>query len=172
MKQMMNRWIQVTVTGMFLAVAGISAQAQEIKIGYVSLERILRDSVPAKEGSKKLESEFAGRDKELQELAARLKEAAQSFDRDAPVLTEADRVKRQRELQEMDRDLQRRQREFREDLNLRRNEEVQTLIDRAQRVVQKIAQDEKFDLILQDAVYQSARVDITERVLKALNDGQ
>lgn len=146
-----------------------TAQAQEIKVGYVSLDRILRDSAPARAGSQKLEAEFAKRDKELQEMGARLKTAAEHFDKEAPTLSEADRVKRQREVQEMDREFQRRQREFREDFNQRRNEEVQALIDRAQRVVRQIAEQEKFDLIFQDAVYQSARVDITDRVLKALN---
>ena len=149
-----------------------AALAQDIKVGYVSLDRILRDSAPARAGGLKLEAEFAKRDKELQEMGARLKTAAERFDKDAPVLSEADRVKRQREVQELDREFQRRQREFREDFNQRRNEEVQTLIDRAQRVVRQIAEQEKFDLILQDAVFNSARVDITERVLKALNNGK
>lgn len=148
------------------------ALAQDIKVGYVSLDRILRDSTPARAGGLKLEAEFAKRDKELQEMGARLKTAAERFDKDSPVLSEADRGKRQREVQEMDREFQRRQREFREDFNQRRNEEVQTLIDRAQRVVRQIAEQEKFDLILQDAVYNSARVDITDRVLKALNNGK
>lgn len=159
-----------------LALAGASAfttvLAQEIKVGYVSLDRILRDSAPARAGGLKLEAEFAKRDKELQEMGARLKTAAERFDKDSPVLSEADRGKRQREVQEMDREFQRRQREFREDFNQRRNEEVQTLIDRAQRVVRQIAEQEKFDLILQDAVFNSARVDITDRVLKALNNGK
>ncbi len=164
------RYVRAVLAGAVLAASMCSAaQAQEIKVGYVSLDRILRDSEPARVGSKKLEAEFAKRDKELQDMSARLKTTAERFDKEAPTLTETDRFKRQREMQDMDRELQRKQREFREDFNQRRNEEVQALIDRAQRVVRQIAEQEKFDLIFQDAVYQSARVDITDRVLKALN---
>jgi outer membrane protein len=151
-----------------LAVAA-TASAQELKLGYVSSERILRDSAPAKAATQKLEAEFSKRDRELQDLGAKLKASADRFEKDAPVLSEADRARRQRELAEMDRDLQRRQREFREDLNTRRNEELQGLLERAQRIVRRIAEQEKFDLIVQDAVYFSPRVDITEKVLRELN---
>jgi outer membrane protein len=147
----------------------LPAAAQEWKIGYVSSERILRDSAPAKAATQKLEAEFSKRDRELQELGAKLKGAAERFEKDAPVLGEAERNRRQRELTELDRDVQRRQREFREDLNQRRNEELQGLMERAQRIVRQIAEQEKFDLIVQEAVYFSPRVDITEKVLRALN---
>jgi outer membrane protein len=146
-----------------------AASAQELKLGYVSSERILRDSAPAKAATQKLEAEFSKRDRELQDMGAKLKAAADRFEKDAPVLGEADRARRQRELAEMDRDLQRRQREFREDLNQRRNEELQGLLERAQRIVRRIAEQEKFDLIVQDAVYFSPRVDVTEKVLRELN---
>ncbi len=155
-----------------LVVAPATVRAQELKLGYVNSERILRDSAPARAAAQKLESEFAKRDRELQDLGQKLKAAAERFDRDAPVLAEAERARRQRELTEMDRELQRRQREFREDLNQRRNEELQALLDRAQRIVRQIAEQEKFDLIVQDAVYFSPRVDITEKVLRALNNGK
>mgnify|MGYP001115308311 FL=1 len=146
-----------------------AASAQELKLGYVSSERILRDSAPAKAATQKLEAEFSKRDRELQDMGAKLKAAADRFEKDAPVLSEGDRARRQRELAEMDRDLQRRQREFREDLNQRRNEELQGLLERAQRIVRRIAEQEKFDLIVQDAVYFSPRVDVTEKVLRELN---
>lgn len=155
-----------------LALAAAPARAQELKIGYVNSERILRDSAPARAATQKLESEFAKRDRELQDLAARLKAQAERFEKDAPVLAEAERSKRQRELAELDRDLQRRQREFREDLNQRRNEELQGLLERAQRLVRQIAEQEKYDLIVQDAVFFSSRVDITDKVLRGLNNGK
>ncbi|GAB4470126.1 MAG: OmpH family outer membrane protein [Burkholderiaceae bacterium] len=155
-----------------LIAAPATVSAQELKLGYVNSERILRDSAPARAAAQKLESEFAKRDRELQEMGQKLKAAADRFDKDAPVLAEAERAKRQRELAEMDRELQRRQREFREDLNQRRNEELQALLERAQRIVRQIAEQEKFDLIVQDAVYFSPRVDITEKVLRALNNGK
>jgi outer membrane protein len=148
----------------------VPAAAQDLKIGYVSSERILRDSAPAKAATQKLEAEFSKRDRELQDLGAKLKASADRFEKDAPVLGEAERARRQRELTEMDRDLQRRQREFREDLNQRRNEELQGLLERAQRIVRQIAEQEKFDLILQEAVFASPRIDITEKVIRLLDD--
>jgi outer membrane protein len=155
-----------------MVLAGPAAHAQELKLGYVNSERILRDSAPARAATQKLETEFAKRDRELQDMGQKLKAAAERFEKDAPVLAEGERNKRQRELAEMDRELQRRQREFREDLNQRRNEELQALLDRAQRIVRQIAEQEKFDLIVQDAVFFSPRVDITEKVLRALNNGK
>jgi outer membrane protein len=158
--------------GALIALTAVAASAQELKIGYVNSERILRDSAPARAASQKLEQEFAKRDRELQDAGAKLKAAAERFEKDAPVLSEADRARRQRELSEMDRDLQRRQREFREDLNQRQREELQGLLERTQRLVKQLAEQEKYDLIVQDAVYFSPRVDITEKVLRALNNGK
>lgn len=170
------RWLKISFATLVAAtpmlIAAAPAAAQEFKIGYVNSERILRDSAPARAATQKLEAEFAKRDRELQEMAQRLKAQAERFDKEAPVMAEADRVRRQRELAETDRELQRRQREFREDLNQRRNEELQGLLERAQRLVRQIAEQEKYDLILQDAVYFSPRVDITDKVLRALNNGK
>jgi outer membrane protein len=162
------------VVPLTVATLGSSASvaAQEIKVGYVNSERILRDSNPAKAATAKLEQEFSKRDRELQDIGAKLKAGADRFEKDAPVMSEADRNRRQRELAEMDRDFQRRQREFREDLNQRRNEELQALLERAQRIVRQIAEQEKYDLIVQDAVFFSSRVDITEKVLRSLNNGK
>ncbi|MCS6944563.1 MAG: OmpH family outer membrane protein [Sutterellaceae bacterium] len=169
----MKAWLQIaSAAAVAAALASAAVGAQELKIGYVNSERILRDSAPARAATQKLEQEFAKRDRELQELGAKLKAAAERFERDSPVLSEADRARRQRELADMDRDFQRRQREFREDLNQRRNEELQALLERAQRIVRQVAEQEKFDLIVQDAVYFSPRVDITDKVLRALNNGK
>jgi outer membrane protein len=168
----MIRYLTRLLPLVLLAVfASAPLAAQEMRIGYVNSERILRDSTPAKAATAKLEQEFSKRDRELQDMGAKLKANADKFEKDAPVLAEAERARRQRELSEMDRDLQRRQREFREDLNQRRNEELQALLERAQRIVRQIAEQEKFDLIVQDAVYYSPRVDITDKVLRALNSG-
>ena len=154
-----------------LLVAGTSlaAQAQELKIGFVSTERIFRDAAPAKAATAKLEQEFSKRDKDIQELAAKLKSAAEKLDKDAPVLSDAERGKRQRELAEMDKDFQRRQREFREDLNQRRNEELAIVLEKANKVIKQLAETEKYDIVFQEAVYFSPRIDITDKVLKALN---
>ncbi len=147
----------------------VAANAQEVKIGFVSTERIFRDAVPAKAATAKLEQEFSKRDKDLQDLAARLKQAAEKLDKDGPVLSETERNKRQRELTEMDRDFQRRQREFREDLNQRRNEELAVVLEKANKVIKQLAEAEKYDIVFQEAVYFSPRIDITDKVLKALN---
>ncbi len=150
--------------------APIVAHAQQdLKVGFVSTERIFRDAAPAKAATAKLEQEFSKREKDLQELAARLKSTAEKLDKEAPVLSDAERGKRQRELAEMDKDFQRRQREFREDLNQRRNEELAVVLERANKVIKQIADAEKYDIVFQEAVYYSPRIDITDKVLKALN---
>ena len=166
------------MTNRFAALAAVTllvswpmAQAQETKIGVVVLDRILRESAPARAAQQKLEAEFAKRDREVQDLQSRLRTSAERFEKDAPVMTETDRLRRQRELAEMDRELQRKQRELREDINQRRNEELQGVIERTNRILRQIAEQEKYDLIVQDAVYFNPRVDITEKILRALGNG-
>lgn len=151
------------------AFAVTSAQAQEsAKVAFVNTERILRDAAPARAAQSKLEQEFARRDKEVQDLAARIKSLSEKLDKDAPVLSESDRTRRQRELSDLDKDFQRKQREFREDLNQRRNEELAVVLERTDKVIRQIAEAEKYDIVFQDAVYFSQRIDITDKVLKAL----
>lgn len=145
------------------------AQAQEAKIGFVSTERIFREAAPAKAAQAKIEQEFSRRDRELQDAAARVKAASEKLDKDATILSESDRVRRQRELTDLDKDFQRKQREFREDLNQRRNEELALVLERTNKVIKQIAEAEKYDIVFQEAVYASSRIDITDKVLKALN---
>jgi outer membrane protein len=154
----------------FFVVSGV--QAQEMKVGVVSTERIFREAAPYKAAQAKIEQEFSKRQKDLQDQAARLKASADKLDKDAPVLSDSERSKRQRDLADMDKEFQRNQREFREDLTQRRNEEMANVIDRTNRVIKQIAEAEKYDLILQEAVYISPRIDITDKVLKALNKTQ
>lgn len=142
------------------------------RIGVVSIERIMRDSAPAKAAQAKIEKDFSRRDKEIQDLGARLRAASERFEKDSTVMADAERGRRQRELSDMDRDFQRRQREFREDLNQRRNEELTAVLDKANRAIKSIAEHEKFDLILQDAVYVSPRLDITDTVIRQLNSSR
>jgi outer membrane protein len=146
----------------------LMSQAQELKIGYVNIDRVLRDAAPAKASQSKLEQEFNRREKELTEAAQRLKSASDKFEKDAPTLAESERTRRQRDLIEQDRELKRKSREFQEDLNQRKNEELAGVLDRANKVVKQIFDQEKYDLILQEAVFASPRVDITDRVIKAL----
>jgi len=155
------------------SIAPVQAQqaAQQqvgVKIGFVSTERILRDSKPAQDAQKKIEAEFKRRDDELQKLANNLRDQAQKFDKDAPVLAESERIRRQRQLTDLDSDLQRKRREFQEDFNRRRNEEFTVIIEKADAAIKQLAETQGYDLILQDAVTVSPRVDVTEQILKAL----
>jgi outer membrane protein len=148
-----------------------SALAADYKIGFVNTERLFREAAPAKRAQQKLEREFATRDSEIQRLSRQVRDLQATLDKDGATLSESDRRNRERDLANQTRDLQRMQREFREDLNLRRNEELAGIQERANKVIQQIAESEKFDLILQDpVVFASQRIDITEKVIKALAD--
>lgn len=157
------------VAAVLATTAVAPAQAQELKIGYVNSERVLREATPAKTALARMEADFSKRDKDLNDQAAKLKAAADKLEKDAPTLPESERGRRQRDLVEQDRDLQRKRREFQEDLNQRRNEETAGIVERANKVIKSIFEGEKYDLILQDVVFASAKVDITEKVIKALN---
>jgi outer membrane protein len=145
-----------------------AADAAELKIGFIDAERINRESAPAELASKRLEKEFAPRAQELQRRESQIKSLQAQVEKETMTMSESDRRSKEQELQRLTLDFQRLQREYREDLNLRRNQELQSLFERANRVIKQIAEAEKFDLILQEAVYRSPRLDITERVLKAL----
>ena len=151
-----------------VAVASVPAHSQELKIGYVNSERVLRDSALAKASQAKLEAEFSKREKELNDTRSRLKTDADKLDKDAPTLSESERTRRQRALVDQDRELQRKQREFQEDLNQRKNEELAGVVDRANQVIRQIFETEKYDLIIQEVVFAGPRVDITDKVIKAL----
>jgi outer membrane protein len=161
-------FVKVTAAAALLALPALS-QAQELRIGYVSGERVLRDSLPAKAAQAKLEAEFSKREKDIADIAARLKAASDKLEKDAPTLSEAERGRRQRDLVDQDREFQRKRREFQEDLTQRKNEELGAVIERANKAIKQIFDADKYDLILQDATFVSPRVDITEKVIKALN---
>jgi outer membrane protein len=149
---------------------GTLVQAAELKIGYVNTERVFREAAPAQKAQKKLEKEFASRDQELLKLIKQAKEIQAGLERDGVTVAESERRNRERELANLNRDIQRSQREFREDLNLRRNEELSAVQERANKAIIAIAESEKFDLILQEAVFASPRIDVTDKVLRALSD--
>ena len=156
-----------------LAAASIPALAQgsDVKIGFINSERLFREAAPAKRAQQKLEKEFAARDAEIQKLSKQIRDLQSGLEKDGVTMPEAERRNKERDLANMNRDLQRAQREFREDLNLRRNEELSAVQERANKVIQQIAEAEKFDLILQDpVVFASSRIDITDKVVKALAD--
>jgi outer membrane protein len=148
---------------------GSQVQADDFRVGFVNTDRIFREANSAKAAQAKLEQEFARREKDLNDLGAALKTASDKFEREAPTLSEQQRGQRQKGLIDQDREFQRKRREFQEDLNARKNEELQQVLDRANRVVRQVAEQEKYDLILQEAVYINPRHDITDKVIKALN---
>lgn len=152
-----------------LLLSSLSASAQDFKIGIVNLDRIVREAAPARAAQAKLEQEFNKREKDLNDLGNQIKTASERLEREAPTLPESQRVARQRQLVDQDRDFQRKRREFQEDLNNRKNEELQLIIDRANRAVKTLAEAEKFDLIIQEAVYINPRHDITDKVIRQLN---
>ncbi len=166
----MNRFFRYALCAVLLALSPM-VSAVDYKIGFVNTERLFREAAPAKRAQQKLEREFAARDAEIQKLSKQVRDLQAVLDRDGATMSENDRRNKERDLGNQSRDLQRAQREFREDLNLRRNEELAGFQERANKVIQQIAEAEKFDLILQDpVVYASQRIDITEKVIKALAD--
>ena len=147
----------------------LAAHADDFRVGFVNTDRIFREANTAKAAQAKLEQEFSKRERELNALGDTLKNASDKFEREAPTLSESQRVQRQKQLVDQDRDFQRKRREFQEDLNARKNEELQQVLERANRVVKQVAEAEKYDVILQEAVYINPKHDITDKVIKALN---
>ena len=162
--------IILCLAGLLLAAATEAsvAQAAEIKIGFVNTERVLRDSAPAKRAQAKLEKEFAARKAEVDKLEKQGRDLQTTIQKENVTMTESERRERERQLGTIDRDFQRMSREFREDINLRKNEELASIQEKATKAVNEIAEKEKFDLILQEAVFASSKIDITEKVIKAL----
>lgn len=172
MKMHMQSWVKPAAAFLFGALMASAVAAQTVKIGAVNVDRILRDSSVAKAVTAKLEQDFSKREKELQALAAQIKAASEKLEREAPTLPESQRMTRQRQLVEQDRDLQRKQREFQEDLSLRRNEGLQQVLEKVNRVLKQVAEAEKYDLIVQEAAYINPKLDITDKVLEALNSAK
>jgi outer membrane protein len=165
----LNKFSLVLAAAALMASSNLVAAA-ELKVGFVKLERLFKEAAPAVKAQKKIEKEFAARDQELQKLAKQARDLQVSLEKDGVTMSESERRDKEQDLARMNRDLQRMQRELREDLNLRKNEELAAVLERANKVIQQIAESEKFDLILQEAVYISPRIDITDRVIKALAD--
>jgi outer membrane protein len=169
MKSTQRMFFRQALVALAMGCATLVSAAQDFKIGFVSTDRIFRESAAAKAAQAKLEQEFSRREREVEALRSQLKSASEKLDKEAPTLSESQRVTRQRQLVDMDRELQRKSREFQEDLNLRKNEELQQVLERANRVVKQVAESEKYDLIIQDAVYINPKHDITDKVLSGLN---
>lgn len=165
MKSLNKCW----VLGVAFALASVAAFAQDTRVAFINTQRITSESAPAKAATAKLEQEFSKRQKDLTDLQATLKNMSDKFERDAPTLSEGQRASRQKEFADQSREFQRKQREFQEDLNGRRNEELQQVLDKATRAVKQVADAEKYDFVLQEAAYNNGKHDITDKVLKVLN---
>jgi len=155
-----------------LSAWALGAAAQTPKIGFVNTERVFREAAPAKRAQQKLEREFAARNAELAKVEKQGRDMQHELERENVTMPESARREKERQLADISRNFQRMQREIREDLNLRRNQELAALFERANRVIKQIAESEKYDLILQEAVYRNPRIDITDKVLKALAEGK
>ena len=164
MKHLLRPWLLVLA-----GLLAFAAQAQDFRVGFVNTDRIFREANTAKAAQAKLEQEFSRREKELNDVGNNLKSLSDKFEREAPTLAEAQRTQRQKQLVDQDREFQRKRREFQEDLNARKNEELQQVLERANKVVKQVAEAEKYDVVLQEAVYINPKHDITDKVIKALN---
>lgn len=164
----MKKWIVKLIPILLLVISGEAFSAGEFRIGVVDTERILRESVPALKAEKRIEKEFAVRDLEVKKVSQQIKDIQAILDKEGLTLPDAERRNKERELDNLNVNLQRLQREFREDLNLRKNEELVVVLGQANKAIQQIAESEKYDLVLQEAVYRNPKIDITEKVLKYL----
>ncbi len=165
----MTRQLSLAVV---FGLAALCVQAEEIRIGFINTDRVFKESTTAKQAQSKLEQEFSKREKDLLDSERSLKTAVEKFEREAPTFSESQRISRQKQLGEQDREFQRKRREFQEELNARKNEEFQQVLERANRVIKQVAEAEKLDLVLQEAVYINPKHDITDKVLKAINAGK
>jgi len=160
----------ILLLSIFATGALASASAAELKIGVVNQERLLRESAPAKRSQGRLDKEFAARRAELDRMQKQGRDLETTLQKEGVTMPEADRAAKERQIAQLTRDFQRMQREIREDRTLRQNEELASIQELAQKAISEIAEKEKFDLILQDAVFVSPRIDITDKVIKALSD--
>ena len=169
MKNISRHLSLAVLLGALSVAAPLAAHAEGFKAGFVNTDRLFREANAAKSAQAKLEQEFSKREKELVDMGNSFKAASEKFERDAPTMAESQRQTRQRQLVDQDRDFQRKRREFQEDLTTRKNEELAQVLERANKVVKQVAEQESYDVILQEAVYINPKHDITDKVLKALN---
>lgn len=158
------------VSGLVLLSISCAAFA-EGKIGAINIQKILNDAPQAAKAKKKIEKDFEKRDQDLQRLAKQLQGMQENLEKNAVTMAESDRRNKEREFNDLNRDFQRKQREFREDLSQRQNEEMAAIFERVNKIIKQIAEAEKYDIIFQEAAYVNPRIDITDKVIKALGDG-
>ena len=168
----MNTKIATLLVALMASLPVSYASASDLKVGYVNTQRIFRDAPTAVKAQKRIEAEFSKRDQDLQRMAKQLQTLQESLEKNSVTMSETERRGKEKELNDLSREFQRRQREFREDLNLRQNEENAAIIDKANKAIKQLAESEKYDLIVQDVVWVSPRLDVTDKIIKALSDGK
>ena len=161
-----------TLLAALLLLPGSYASASDLKVGYVNTQRIFRDAPTAVKAQKRIEAEFSKRDQDLQRMHKQIQGLQESLEKNAVTMSEGERRGKEKELNELSREFQRKQREFREDLNLRQNEENTAIIEKANKAIKQLAESEKYDLIVQDVVWVSPRLDVTDQIIKALSEGK
>lgn len=160
------------VAVMAMLPASYASALEPLKVGYVNTQRIFRDAPTAVKAAKKIEAEFSKRDQDLQALAKQVQTLQESLEKNAVTMPDTERRAKEKDLNEQSREFQRRQREFREDLNLRQNEENAAIIEKANKAIKQLAETEKYDLIVQDVVWVSPKLDVTDKIIKALSEGK
>ena len=160
------------VAVMAMLPASYASAVEPLKVGYVNTQRIFRDAPTAVKAAKKIEAEFSKRDLDLQALAKQVQTLQDSLEKNAVTMSDTERRAKEKDLNEQSREFQRRQREFREDLNLRQNEENAAIIEKANKAIKQLAESERYDLIVQDVVWVSPKLDVTDKIIKALSEGK
>lgn len=163
------RCIFKTMIWIFGALYALNLSAAEPKIGYVQVDKILQEAPQTSETGKKLEREFSPRSLELERLQKQIKDLEALLDKDKATITDVERRSKERDASNLKLEFQRKQRELREDINLRKNEELALLQDRINKAVQTVAESESYDLVVYGGVaFASKKIDITDKVLKLL----
>ena len=164
----MNKLLK-SLLALTLLTSALSISAAEVKVGYVQVDKILQDAPQTAESGKKLEKEFSPRSQELDRMQKQIKDLQTSLDKESLTLSESARRDKERDLSNIKIEFQRKQRQLREDVNLRKNEELSLLQDRINKAVTTVSEAEGYDLVVYGGVaYASKKVDITDKVLKAL----
>lgn len=164
----MNKLLQSVLTVSLVALT-TGALAAELKVGYVQVDKILQEAPQTSESGKKIEKEFSPRAQDLDRIGKQIKEQETGLDKDSMTMVETDRRNKERDIANLKLEFQRKQRELREDINLRKNEELRVLQDRINKAVTSVAEAESYDLVIYSGVaYASKKVDITDKVLKSL----
>lgn len=163
--------LSISIVAALLGAPALS-YAQSSRVGVVNTERILNESDLGKASAQRLEQEFSAEQRRIEEQEQRFQGMVESYQRDLPTLSESARTTRLTQLQQEEQNVLRARSDFQRNLNNRRNQELQVLLERANAAIRQVATNERFDLILTEAVFVKPELDITDRVLTILNSSR